>query len=208
VTELDAAKIPDKPVSFSCPGCQGKVPVDGAKLKAEAQQEAAASAPAAGPTGAAPEDALQHLELPDDARFPSGLVVGTDMALFHELEKVLAARGSTLRTCAGADEAKALMSLAMPELLFFCASGEVGQPPFEDIQPLLEMPNDDRRRCFIVLVGDKVKSMDGNAAFFHGVDLMLARKDAALADRILFTALQFRDKLAAPFVEALASVEG
>ena len=112
VTELDAAKIPPKPVTFGCPGCKTKVPIDGSKIH-EAEPVAAAAVtppvdpappepPAPSPESASPEpapapqpapsmdeefDLLEHLEIPEDAVLPSGLLISDDPVISRYFQR-------------------------------------------------------------------------------------------------------------------------
>lgn len=226
VTELDPQKIPPKPVTFGCPGCKTKVPVDGAAIH-RGEAPAPAPAPVVAPPAAAPPaavaqvavhaptrdpddefDLIAHLEMPEGTELPSGLAFADDLATLGRLQEVLAPYGCELRPCAeGAREIRAIASVNLPEMIVYVANA-LPAPPVPAMEPLLGLEPHDRRRTFFLVVADNVKTMDGNSAFFHGVDLLVSKQDLARADRVLYSALEFRRTLCGPFLDALAEVEG
>ena len=152
-------------------------------------------------------DLIQHLEIPAGVALPSGLLIGDDAAAAAELRRVLGPHSCQLKSCASAREARAIASVTLPELVVWVA-GAITAPPLRALEPLLTLEPGERRRTFVMVVADNVKTMDGNAAFFYGVDLFVARKDLARVDRVLFSALEFRRTLGGPFLDAMAAVDG
>ncbi len=247
VIQLDAAKIPAKPVTFGCPTCKGKVPIDGSKIPrgepaAKSPAPAVPSAPPATPltpltpvtpvtpapvrsqapqSQAAPQsrevhqsddaddefDLIDHFEIPADTTLPSGLVISEDDAIAHLLQEVLKPFGSVLRQCSGAKEAMAISAINLPMLIVYVAK-TLTPPPFAPMAPLFSLDSAARRRTFFLVLADNVKTLDGNSAFFHGFDLLVAKSDVAKAERVLYSALEFKRNLSGPFLDGMLEVEG
>jgi hypothetical protein len=56
---------------------------------------------------------------------------------------------------------------------------QMSAPPLESMNPIISVVPNDRRKSFFVLVADGLRTMDGNAAFLYGVNLVVAKKDIA-----------------------------
>lgn len=75
------------------------------------------------------------------------------------------------------------------------APAQLTPPPLVDYVPILSASPTDRRRGFFILVADKIRSMDGNAAFLYGVNLTVALRDLARFDAIYREAAAHHENL-------------
>jgi hypothetical protein len=137
--------------------------------------------------------------LPDGVRLPSGILIGDDVAVMAALSEALAVRGSTLEVLAGPEVVRQLEYV--PELQVI-VTNRLGPPPSALLGPFVDQPSQRRRRSFIVVVASDVETLDGNQAFLHEVDLLLAKGDLDRAVEILYYALDHRNRLYAPFLAA------
>ncbi len=56
--------------------------------------------------------------------------------------------------------------------------GKASAPPCEPLEPLDSLSYAERRKTFVVLVADNVKSLDGQIAFFLQVNCLINTRDA------------------------------
>ena len=208
VVAIDSEKVPDTPVSYRCPSCQGKVVVDKKKLLAAPPAEAAAAqapapppAAAGAPPAAAPDRQITELALPPGEGIPPGLLVAEDPELGAQLQRVLEPFDCVLEAVADAATARERALLEPPPLLVWAARA-VGKPPYAPLDPLAGLPPRERRQSFLVLVADDVKTLDGNLAFLYQVNLLLNRQHVAQAPGILYSALRYHQRLYRPFLAA------
>ena len=78
------------------------------------------------------------------------------------------ANGVALTTASGTQE--------LPQIVFL-SPPQVSAPPLEAMAPIVSVVPTDRRKSFFVLVADNLRTLDGNAAFLYGVNLVVATKD-------------------------------
>jgi CheY-like chemotaxis protein len=69
-------------------------------------------------------------------------------------------------------------------------------------QRMVRLSPDQRRRLFVILVGDQFKSGDGTQAFLVMADLVLSTREAAAADQLIRGAVAERKRLYQAFDEA------
>src|SRR2546427_142553 len=53
----------------------------------------------------------------------------------------------------------------------------------------------DRRKSFFILVSENLRTLDGNAAFLYGVNLIVAQKDLGAFQQIYRDALGYHERL-------------
>lgn len=191
VTNVDTDKLPDRPVSFQCPGCKGKVPVDPAALLS-GEQPAAAEAEKAPVPSSGRLDELG--EVPPGTTFPNAMVHGEDEATIARLGEVLEPHECGLTPLESVLDLLSMTDEEIPTLLFL-VTGPVGKPPYRRLQPLVSLSPLKRRRAFVVLVAPDVRTMDGGAAFFYNVNLLLNTADVDRAPAVLFDALDHHRRL-------------
>lgn len=166
---LDAAKLPPRVVTFPCPACQAKVTVDGRNPEAPAAPEE-------------PETADHQNEFGEKA-----LIVGADDAVLRQAAKLI---GFLPVHHAEAAKAREYYLQEFPRVVLLHPA-QTTPPPLESMGPIVSLVPADRRKSFFILVADGLRTLDGNAAFLYGVNLVVAKKDLAQFPQI------YRDAYAA-----------
>jgi hypothetical protein len=67
---------------------------------------------------------------------------------------------------------------------------------------MVRLSADQRRRIFVILVGDEFKSGDGTQAFLVMADLVLSAREAGAADQMIRSTINERKRLYQAFYEA------
>ena len=158
---LDETKLPPREVSFPCPACKAKIVIDGS-----------AYAPAAAPAPPVPveaDDDDQH----ENEFGEKAIIVGVDDAALRQAAKLV---GFLPVFFADPKKARDFYMQEFPQMVFI-HPGQMTPPPLEAMSPIISLVPSDRRRSFFVLVADNLRTLDGNAAFLYGVNLVLSRKD-------------------------------
>lgn len=153
---LDESKLPPREVSFPCPACKAKITVDG---------RAYAAAPAA-PVDS--DDDEHENEFGEKA-----IIVGADDAALRQAAKLV---GFLPVFFADPKKAREFYMQEFPQMVFI-HPGQMTPPPLDAMGPIISLVPADRRKSFFVLVADNLRTLDGNAAFLYGVNLVLSRKD-------------------------------
>ena len=164
---LDETKLPMREVTFPCPVCKAKLTVDRREFEgAPAVETAPQPQPVASP--AEPDEDDHENELGAKA-----LIVGVDSPALR-----LAAKLVGFLPVFQPDPAKAreFFNQEIPQIVFL-SPPQVGAPPLEAMAPIVSVVPADRRKAFYVLVADNLRTLDGNAAFLYGVNLVVATKD-------------------------------
>ncbi|HKR63092.1 MAG TPA: hypothetical protein VJZ00_05115 [Thermoanaerobaculia bacterium] len=171
---LDETKLPMREVAFPCPVCKAKLTVD------RRQFETAAAAPQT----AAPE----HVHAPgedDDHDHENelgakALIVGADNPALRQAAKLI---GFLPVVQPDAAKAREYFNQEVPQVVFLNPP-QVTAPPLESLAPMISVIPSERRRSFFVLVAENLRTLDGNAAFLYGVNLVVATKDLAMFPQI------------------------
>ena len=153
---LDESKLPPREVSFPCPACKAKITVDG---------RAYAAAPPAQVEG---DDDEHENEFGEKA-----IIVGADDAALRQAAKLV---GFLPVFFADPKKAREFYMQEFPQMVFI-HPGQMTPPPLDAMGPIISLLPADRRKSFFVLVADNLRTLDGNAAFLYGVNLVLSRKD-------------------------------
>jgi hypothetical protein len=194
---LDETKLPMKEVAFPCPVCKTKLTVDRRNLEG-----AGAAAPAADAAHAA-EPAHDDAHHDDDDGFGSrALIVGTDHPALRQAAKLI---GFLPTYYATATEARDFLMQEFPKVVFI-SPGQLTPPPIEAMQPLISLMPADRRKSFFILVADGLRTLDGNAAFLYGVNLVVAAKDLGSFPQIYREANAYHERMYAPMNSVLKSL--
>lgn len=185
---LDETKLPMREVSFPCPVCKFKLTVDRSKLEAEGQAPAApAPQPQPAPQAAAPQPAVpqppmqQHAEPPDHEEDhenelgSKALIVGADHPALRQAAKLI---GYLPVHHADAVKARDFFNQELPHVVFLNPP-QLTAPPLEAMAAITSVIPTERRKAFFILVADGLRTLDGNAAFLYGVNLVVAAKDLA-----------------------------
>jgi hypothetical protein len=158
---LDETKLPPREVSFPCPACKAKITVDGRAL-------APAAAAPAPPTRVEDDDDQHENEFGEKA-----IIVGVDDAALRQAAKLI---GFLPVFFPEPGKAREFYMQEFPQVVFI-HPGQMTPPPLESMGPIISLVPADRRRSFFVLVADNLRTLDGNAAFLYGVNLVVSRKD-------------------------------
>jgi hypothetical protein len=176
---LDETKLPMKEVTFPCPACKTKLTVDRRKLEG-------ASAPV---PGASPEPAPAGED--DEGFGAKALIVGNDSPALRQAAKLT---GFMPMHMATAQQARDYFMQEYPPVVFL-NPGQTTAPPLEAMQPIISLAPNDRRRSFFILVSENLRTLDGNAAFLYGVNLIVAQKDLGSFQQIYRDASTYHDRL-------------
>ena len=170
---LDETKLPMKEVSFPCPACKTKLTVDRRKLE-----------PAAPINGEAPPD--------DEEAFGSkALIVGNDNPSLRQAAKLI---GCVPLVVPAAQQARDYFLQEFPPVVILNPP-QITAPPLESMQAIVSLTPVDRRKSFFILVSDNLRTLDGNAAFLYGVNLIVAQKDLGSFPQIYREAIGYHDRL-------------
>jgi predicted RNA-binding Zn-ribbon protein involved in translation (DUF1610 family) len=188
---LDETKLPMKEVSFPCPVCKTKLSVDRRKLGAEP------------PPAPAPEPATMESDDDSEEFGSKAFIVGADNAAIRQAAKLI---GFMPLYFATAEEARDRFMQETPQVVFLSLQ-QTTPPPLEAMQPIVGISPADRRKSFFILVADNLRTLDGNAAFLYGVNLVVAPKDIGTFPRIYKDAYAYHERLYASMNSVLKAME-
>lgn len=197
---LDETKLPMREVSFPCPVCKAKVVVDRRNLEAAA----AAPAPAA---EAPPQQQATGAGDEDDHANDFGekaLIVGKDDAAIRQAAKLI---GYLPVHHAEARPAREYYMQEYPQVVFINPP-QITPPPLDAMAAIISLTPVDRRKSFFVLVADNLRTLDGNAAFLYGVNLVVASKDLPQFPQIYRDALTVHERLYASLNAVVREKQG
>ena len=183
---IDETKLPMKPVLIPCPVCETKLPVDRRNLEMAA---AASAAPA--------PHAEVHEE--DDSFGAKALIVGNDSPALRQAAKLI---GFMPVVIAAPAQARDYFMQEYPPVVMLNPA-QVTPPPLADFSPIISLAPIDRRKAFFILFSDNLRTLDGNAAFLYGVNLVVAPKDLGAFQQIYREAYGYHERLYAPMAAAL-----
>ena len=149
---LDETKVPPKETSFPCPMCKAPVAIDGRKFSQPTPSASVITAP--------------QLSQP-------ALIVGLDDAAVRQAAMALGFQPHFIDSFEAARE---FLLHEFPPVVFLRPS-QISAPPMEQLLELTQLNPVDRRRVFMILVADNIRTFDGNAAFLYGVNLVVATRD-------------------------------
>ena len=193
---LDESKLPMKEVSFPCPVCKAKLIVDRRKLGGEAAPPAPEASPGQGAATDAPDD---H----DDEFGAKAFIVGNDSPALRQAAKLI---GFLPVHYATAEQARERFLQDPPQVVFL-SPPQIAPPPLEVMQPIIGVLPADRRKSFFILVADNLRTLDGNAAFLYGVNLVVANKDIGTFAQIYKDARAYHDRLYSNMTSILKLLE-
>jgi predicted Zn finger-like uncharacterized protein len=207
---IDDARVPERAFSVKCPKCQNTVKFPGrGQAAAESAVPEAASSSAA-PVGV-PDDMKVQLmaQLRREMAVPAAdagsagraLVALPDRSLAGAVTVMLSRQGYAVDTIDDQDEAARLLEQGVYILAVAARTAPV--PGKEGlVQRMARLSADNRRRIFLVLVGDEWKSGDGLQAFTVCADLVLHSRDAPSADVTLRSTVQERQRMYQAYSDA------
>jgi len=184
---LDETKLPpNKEVVFPCPVCKTKLTVDRRNLEGNA----GAATPEAPP---APQHDPRHEgHTDDDDGFGAkALIVGADTPLLRQAVKLIGFMPVVMQT---PQQARDYYMQEFPAVVILNPA-QLTPPPLQEFAPIISLTPVDRRKTFLVLVADGLRTLDGNAAFLYGVNLVVAAKDLAQFPQIYRDAHTYHERL-------------
>ena len=192
---IDETKLPMREVSFPCPVCKNKVTVDRSKTDAAAAPQQAPQASPQQPhqQQAQPHDHHEHHDDDDhENEFGSkALIVGKDDPQLRKAAKLV---GYLPVHYAEPARAREFYMQEFPQIVFVHPP-QIAPPPLDAMAPIISLTPVDRRRSFFVLVADNLRTLDGNAAFLYGVNLVVATKDVVQFPQIYRDAYAAHERL-------------
>jgi predicted RNA-binding Zn-ribbon protein involved in translation (DUF1610 family) len=190
---LDESKLPMKEVAFPCPVCKVKLTVDRRKFEN----------PAGEPAPAAMQPAMQQAAHDDDDHEnefgAKALIVGVDHPLIRQSAKLI---GYLPVHHADAAKAREFFNQELPQVVFVNPA-QMTAPPLEAMGAIMSIIPAERRKSFFVLVADNLRTLDGNAAFLYGVNLVVATKDLGQFPQIFRDAHAAHERLYASMTAVL-----
>ena len=177
---LDETKLPMKEVSFPCPVCKTKLTVDRRNLNA-------APAPAA-PAEISPPAPGEEEEESFGAK---ALLVGADHPGLRQAAKLI---GFVPVYFPAAQQARDYFMQEFPPVIMLNPQ-QLTPPPLEAMQPIVSLAPVDRRKSFIILFSENLRTFDGNAAFLYGVNLIVSNKDLGSFQQIYRDAFGYHERL-------------
>ena len=178
---LDETKLPMKEVSFPCPVCKTKLTVDRRNL------EMANAAPGVPAAEAPPAESADEA----DGFGAKALIVGNDSPALRQAAKLV---GFVPIHFTEAKQAREYFMQEFPPLVMLNPA-QMTPPPLEAMAPIVSLAPVDRRKAFFILVAENLRTLDGNAAFLYGVNLVVAPKDLAAFPQIHREAFTFHERL-------------
>jgi len=191
---LDETKLPMKEVSFPCPVCKTKLMVDRRNLPG-------ADAPPQSEPAMAELPDTSH---PDDEGFGAkAALVGADSPALRQALKLI---GFMPLYFATAQAARDFFNQEAPQVIMIHPS-QMTPPPLQDFAQIISLLPAERRKTFMVLVADNLRTLDGNAAFLYGVNLVVATKDLPQFPQIYRDAHGYHERLYAQMNAATSSAQ-
>ncbi len=186
---LDETKLPMKEVAFPCPVCKAKLSVDRRKLDGADAEPVAAPAPVVSEPdgeGAGEDHGADFGE--------KALIVGADSPALRQAAKLIGFLPVYIPTAEKAREYYNQESLQV----IMIHPAQITAPPLEGMQAIISLNPSERRKSFLILFSDNLRTLDGNAAFLYGVNLVVALKDLNSFPQIYRDAQAQHDRLYAP----------
>lgn len=199
---IDDARVPDKPFGVKCPKCQAVVRLPGRggeaatpapSAPAPSADEGRASVGASARGEARPEGAAAHGR--------RALVALPDRGQAATVAQLLTRLGYSADTLDDWEEGGRLLEQGVYELAATArVAGAGGKESL--YQRINRLSPENRRRLFVLLVGDEFRSGDGTQAYTCMADLVLHSREASGADALLKGTLAERQRLYQAFFDA------
>ncbi len=188
---IDETKLPMKPVAIPCPACGTKLTVDRRNLELAG---AAAMPPHS-------EHAPQGSE--EDQGFGAkALIVGNDHPALRQAAKLI---GFMPVHMASPIQARDYFIQDFPPVVMLNPA-QMTPPPLNDFAPIISLAPADRRKAFFILFADSLRTLDGNAAFLYGVNLVVTPKDLGAFQQIYREAFGYHERLYAPLAATIKAM--
>jgi hypothetical protein len=161
---IDETKVGPRVVTFPCPACKAGVTVDGRN-----PQDSAPSAPGPAPVPAPAADHEDH----ENEFGEKALIVGADDPALRQAAQLV---GCLPVHQPEAAKAREYYLQEFPHVVLLNPA-QITPPPLDAMGAMISLVPADRRKSFFILVADGLRTLDGNAAFLYGVNLVVAKKD-------------------------------
>jgi hypothetical protein len=194
---LDETKLPMKPVLIPCPVCETKLPVDRRNL-----EMAGAAAATQSTTSPNPAETPAQTHEDDDGFGAKALIVGNDHPALRQAAKLI---GFMPVVIGAPPQARDYFMQEYPPVVMLNPA-QISAPPLADFAPIVSLAPGDRRKAFFILFSDNLRTLDGNAAFLYGVNLVVAPKDLGAFQQIYREAFGYHERLYAPMAAALKAM--
>ena len=181
---LDETKLPMKEVSFPCPACKTKLIVDRRKLEASG----------GGTPVGIPDTGGNGAEDEEETFGAKAMLVGADHPGLRQAAKAI---GFATFYAATPQQARDYFMQEFPPVVMLHPP-QLTPPPLESMQPIVSLTSGDRRKSFFILFSDNLRTLDGNAAFLYGVNLIVAPKDLNSFSQIYRDAYAYHERLYTP----------
>ena len=199
---LDETKLPMKEVAFPCPVCKTRLTVDRRTFGNETAPPSQPSAPA---MSAPPSDTTDFGDAGDDDSFGAkALLVGADHPSLRQAAKLI---GFMPVYQASPEQAREFYMQEYPQVVMLNPT-QMTPPPLESLAPIISLTSADRRKSFFILFSDNLRTLDGNAAFLYGVNLVVAMKDLGAFPQIYRETHAYHERLYSAMNAALKVASG
>ncbi len=185
---LDETKLPMKPVLVPCPVCGTKLPVDRRNLE----------------MAAAASDTHAPVLEEDDGFGAKAMIVGNDSPALRQAAKLI---GFMPVVIAAPPQARDYFMQEYPPVVMLNPA-QITPPPLADFAPIISLTPTDRRKAFFILFSENLRTLDGNAAFLYGVNLVVSPKDLGAFQQIYKEAFGYHERLYAPLTAAVKAMAG
>jgi hypothetical protein len=191
-------------IKITCPNCQKALTIDETKLPLG--REVTFPCPACKTHLLVHRDAESGVTVtakPAAAQSPDGheeehegfgakaLLVGADHPGIRHAAKLI---GHVPVYVATAGEARGYFNQEFPPIVMLNPA-QITPPPLEAMAPIVSVTPVDRRKSFYILFSDNLRTLDGNAAFLYGVNLVVAHKDLGAFPQIFKEAWSYHERL-------------
>jgi len=228
---IDDARAPERAFSVKCPKCQTVVRFPGraaavpaAAVPGSPAPVPAASGPAAAPAATPPppaaaggspvavgSEALSQLrrEVMESGRAgPTQVLVGVpDRAIAGALTLPLTRLGHSIEVLDTPEEGGRLLEQGVYGIVITTRTAAVPGKTEMLYQRITRLNPDARRRIFLILVGEDLKTGDGIQAFVLQADFIVNPKDASSIEGALLNAMAERNRVYQAFLEARKRIE-
>lgn len=195
---IDDAKVPDRAFNVRCPRCQTVV-----KLPGKDAADGAAAAPPAMPPPAGPSEEELRAQMAqirrdsggDGSQGPQALVAFPNAGQAAPIALALTRLGYHVDTVDDFEHAARLLEQGVHDVVATARLAGAAGRPESLYQRMIRLSPDQRRRIFVILVGDEFKSGDGTQAFLVMADLVLSAREAGAGDLAIRATIAERKRL-------------
>jgi DNA-directed RNA polymerase subunit RPC12/RpoP len=140
-----------------------------------------------------------------EVQIPPGIVIGADQKVIQGLTTILRPVGCSIEHVSSSEIVTRLQEM-VPSLIIYVA-GELNGPPYEPLAPILALPPAERRQTYVVLISDNLRTLDGSAAFFYQVNMILNAHDIPKAVAAISSGIEYHQKLYRAMLAAIEAKE-